>query len=263
MGKLSYYIAMAISWVAKKKFIYLSIPVLIILIPVVFLVWQNWPRPSCVDNKQNQQEEGVDCGGPCTPCVAKPVEMVTHWVKPFKISEGRYDVAALMENTNANYAIKNLEYQFKVYDSSNILIGQKKGSTFVNPQEKFLIFEANIDTGLKVPARAFLDIEEGYNSKWEYVKKDKPSISIVSKKFINEPFARFEVLVKNNLPTDIDGLTAGGVLLDKNNNAFAASITSIGTLKGDSAQLITFTWPKPFLELPALDEIYLRANLTK
>lgn len=29
------------------------------------------PRPSCEDNIQNQGENGVDCGGPCSPCKAK------------------------------------------------------------------------------------------------------------------------------------------------------------------------------------------------
>jgi len=254
---------MAISWVAKKKFIYLGIPVLIILIPIVYLVWQNWPKPSCTDGKQNQQEDDVDCGGTCTPCVARPVEMVTHWVKPFKIAEGRYDVAALIENSNPHYAIKSLEYQFKVYDSKNILIGQKRGVTFVNPQEKFLIFEANIDTGLKIPARVFLDLEENYNKKWEYLDKEKPNISVVDKNFVNTPFARFEVLVKNNSLASVENLVASGILLDKNNNSFASSVTSIGVLKGDAEQLITFTWPEPFLEGPVFNEFYLRANLTK
>lgn len=29
------------------------------------------PRPSCEDNIQNQGENGVDCGGPCTACKAE------------------------------------------------------------------------------------------------------------------------------------------------------------------------------------------------
>lgn len=254
---------MAISWVAKKKITYLGGLLLIILIPLALTVWAKWPKPSCTDAKLNQQEEGVDCGGPCTPCIAKPVDLVVHWVKPFKISEGKYDVAALIENPNQSYAIKNLEYQFKVYDSKNILISQIKGSTFVNPREKFLIFEPNIETGFREPTKAFIDLPESYGNGWSYLEKEKSGISVLSKKFTNEPFARLEVVIKNNTLRDVSELVAGGVLFDKNNNAFASSVTKVGTLAGGGTQSAIFTWPKSFAEAPTLDEVYFRVDLTK
>jgi hypothetical protein len=33
-----------------------------------FSVYEDSGQPSCYDNEQNQGEEGVDCGGPCSPC---------------------------------------------------------------------------------------------------------------------------------------------------------------------------------------------------
>lgn len=259
---------MAISWVARQKILYLSAFLLIVLTPIFYVAWKNWPRPSCTDNKQNQKEEGVDCGGPCIPCVSKPTSLITHWSRSFKIGEsktgeGLYDMAALVENPNADYVIKSLDYQFKVYDSDNILIGQTRGNTFVNQQEMFLMFNASMNMGFRIPAKTFLELEDGYENKWEFSKKEKPSISVISKKFTNEPFARFEVNIKNNSLKDVVDLIAGGVLLDKNNNAIAASITNLDILNGDGSDKLVFTWPKPLAEAPAFDEIYMRVNLTK
>src|SRR3989344_6654280 len=32
--------------------------------------------PTCFDGRQNQEEEKIDCGGPCTPCVLKDLKQL-------------------------------------------------------------------------------------------------------------------------------------------------------------------------------------------
>lgn len=252
---------MAISWVAKKKLTYIGVLMLVLLVPISLIIWSNLPKPSCTDGKQNQQESGVDCGGPCTPCVAKPVKLIVHWEKPFKIGEGKYDVAALIENPNQFYGVENIEYEFRIYDEKNILIAQKKGGTFINPQEKFLIFEPNIDTGLRVPVRAFVELSE--NPNWKYMEKQRPPLSIINKNFINDPFAKFDVSVKNNSLNEIADISAGAILVDSSGNAFACSVVSVDDINGDEIKQVTFTWPRPLEQTPATNEVYFRVNLTK
>lgn len=253
---------MAISWIAKRKLTYAGVFLLIVLSPIAFTIWSKWPRPSCTDGKQNQDEQGIDCSGVCPiPCVAKPVGLVVYWTKPFKIAEGKYDVSAFLENKNPDYLAENIEYNFKIFDSKGVLLANRRGSTFVNPQEKFLIFEPNIDVGKKEPARAFLDISEKVD--WKFSDKEKAVVSILDKSFINEPFPKFTVKIQNKSSAEIQNLYASGILFDKDNNAFAASIAKVESMTNDEITEINFTWPTPFPELPLLNEVYLRTNLTK
>jgi hypothetical protein len=50
---------------------YFSIFAGAILLVIIALAWYFWPRPTCFDKKQNGQEEGIDCGGPCIPCLGE------------------------------------------------------------------------------------------------------------------------------------------------------------------------------------------------
>lgn len=39
------------------------------------------PEPTCEDNIKNQNEKGIDCGGPCSPCSEKPEATCTDGIK--------------------------------------------------------------------------------------------------------------------------------------------------------------------------------------
>ncbi|MBU6415055.1 hypothetical protein KGQ34_02340, partial [Patescibacteria group bacterium] len=60
------------------------------------------PQPTCFDNKKNQNEEEVDCGGVCAPCALKHQEPLALSWPPrfFLIDEHRYDIVAELRNPN-------------------------------------------------------------------------------------------------------------------------------------------------------------------
>ena len=36
---------------------------------IIFLLWNFLTQPTCFDGERNQNEENIDCGGPCDPCI--------------------------------------------------------------------------------------------------------------------------------------------------------------------------------------------------
>ena len=64
-----------ISWSKKRQIIYLALVVgFFIFVTTVFLFFLLYETPTCFDGKQNQEEIGIDCGGPCVRLCVFQVE---------------------------------------------------------------------------------------------------------------------------------------------------------------------------------------------
>jgi hypothetical protein len=227
----------------------------------VFFIYRFWPKPTCTDGKQNQSEEGVDCGGPCTPCIKEPRDITVLWSRVFPLTDGVYEAAGLIENPNLSYGLPLLKYRFKLYEEYEgkyLLVKVKEGKTFVNPQDKFLIYEPSIKTGERTPTRVFLEIEP--LSDWRYLQARKHSLVITSKKFINSPFASLEASLFNESLDTQKEIYASAVLYDEAGSVLAVSSTKIDKIGPRATKVITFTWPVPFKKKPASSEIFVRIN---
>jgi hypothetical protein len=67
-----------ISWSKKRQTFYIVTAmvffILVVGLPVFFATYK---PPSCSDGKQNQNEKGVDCGGPCSVlCKASALDLI-------------------------------------------------------------------------------------------------------------------------------------------------------------------------------------------
>lgn len=253
---------MAIEWTTKRQLTYLAVLLLVIVI-VIVIVFIMAAAPTCFDAKQNQNEEGVDCGGPCPKkCLGEIKEPIILWSKFFKIKEGRYDAVSLVQNQNIFLFVPSVKYQFKLYDKNNILIAVREGETFLNSGETFPIFETNIDVGNRVPERVFIEIEK--NIQWQRLdkEKEKPQLVVSRKEFLNiEPFPRLVAAVSNKSIFNVENISAAAILYDKDKNAKGASVTKIDSISGGGSYEAVFTWPSPFSEEPAVSEIFLRTEL--
>lgn len=247
-------------WRTRKQIFYFGIFAVIVLALIAGLVWYFWPKPTCTDNRKNGGEEGIDCGGPCTPCLGQTRDLAILWTRSFKNREGFYDVAALVENPNLFAGLPLIRYQFKLYDADNVLITIREGSTFVNPGEKQIIFESNIAIGLRTPSRAYIEFEQEKN--WKYIKKEKSFLSVVKKDFVNFPFPRVSVEIRNESLFEVKNVLVTAVLYDEEGNAQGVSMTKIDSIPADSSRPANFTWPVPFIKEPATIEIFATINLT-
>lgn len=218
------------------------------------------PVPTCSDGLQNQAELGIDCGGECTKvCESEVSPLITFWTRVFLVSDGEYDAAALIENSNAGYGIRNLTYTFKAYDRENVLVFEKRGTTFVNEKERFVIVEPRVKADNRTPVRAIVEFEE---INWERLgSRERPNVTLENKILSLEPRPRLSAELLNESPKEWRDIVAGAVILDADNNAIGVSSTHVDVLpRGERASLV-FTWPRAFDGIPVTHEIYPRINL--
>ena len=93
---------------------------------------------SCVDGEENQGEQGVDCGGPCTqaclPSDLRPLE-VAGQVRMLYPDRAHFGLLAKLVNPNIELGARSFEYNFRVYDESGGLIQSFSGRSFIYPGE--------------------------------------------------------------------------------------------------------------------------------
>lgn len=248
-----------ISWRARKKLFFSSIVVLFFCIIIALAIYYFWPSASCSDGKQNQNEAGVDCGGPCGPCVVNPKDIVVTWSRVFKTGEGVYEAASLIENPNLFYGLPLFKYTFKIYDNRNTLIGMKDGQSFLNPKDKFIIFVTDINTNQRKAVKTVMEIE--YLSSWQYIQAENLPLVISKKNFNSQPFPTLSASLFNESLFTAENVYASAVLYDESGNAMAVSSTKIDSVAKETGRDIMFTWMEPFEQVPASSQIFIRTNL--
>lgn len=248
-----------IEWRVKRKLSVFFVVAGVAAVSIFLYVYKSLPGPSCTDNKQNQSEEGIDCGGLCEPCVVAPKDVVTLWTRVFELKDGVYEVASLVQNPNLFYGLPKVKYTFRLYDERNVLVAAKDGETFIGPQDKFLVFATDIKTSARKPQKA--DVEIIYVSKWRYIGQKMLPLVVSQKKFSNVPFASLEAKLANSSLNAVQNVEAAAVLYDKDGNAFAASLSKIDSIEGQSSRNAVFTWPRSFPVEPVSSEIFTRTKV--
>lgn len=106
------------------------------------------PAPTCFDNKQNQSETGIDCGGPCQPCAIKNLSpIIVNWVKYLSSGESNQQtiVFAELQNVNQDWGAQSFAYTFTFFDANDAVIKRLDGVSFIYPAEvKYITDIVNI-----------------------------------------------------------------------------------------------------------------------
>jgi hypothetical protein len=247
------------SWAQRRRFIYIGGIVLFILLFVVLpTVIHFYEAPTCFDNKKNQTEQGVDCGGPCTLlCRSQYVPLTVLWSRFSKVDDGVYNVLAYIENPNINAEANNLDYVFKLYDKDGILLRERFGRTFVPANKIMAVFEAELSTGKQIPQR----VEFFFPSQAVWLKQDNISNGLsVSQSVISreDTAPRLSAVVSNKTINQIKNIEAVAIVYNDKGNTIAFSRTIIDVIDGKGSKDINFNWPKPFPETYARTEIVLK-----
>ena len=252
---------MPMQWPMRRQLFLFSFFAVFVFAVVGWVIYKFSPAPTCFDKKLNQSEERVDCGGECEPCVGNPEDLVTFWVRPFAIGLGRYEAAALIENPNLRAGARELAYKIHLFEN-NILVAMKEGTTFLNPRDKFLIFESNIATGERRPDRAQIEFRE---IRWKVFDRERPNVLVSSKTF--EPTlsgnGRVRVVLKNQTLFSINDVYVSAALMDARGNALGVSASKVDRIGAEGMREVFFTWPHPFEPAPSNIEVFVRTNLTE
>lgn len=250
------------SWASRRRSTYIAIVAviaLIILVPTAFFILDK--DPTCFDEKQNGDERGVDCGGSCEKlCVAQTSDPVIIWSRSFKVSDGVYNSVAYIENPNFSGGIRSIPYTFKLFDEKNVLVAERKGSTFISPNTVTPIFEGTIFTGERIPVKTFFEFSKPFE--WSRYEKKGNGLSVSDIKLSNaDNSPRVDAILSNPSITDISDIEVVAIVFDSKDNAIAVSSTFVETLPDRSSRNIVFTWPNKFDLQPSRVEVIYRVPL--
>lgn len=234
---------------------------------IIFVVYVFWfkPAPTCFDNKQNQGESGVDCGGPCMSCEIKYLkEFQASWIKTNYLSSVKnLVIVAEIKNLNFNYGADYFDYDFNLYD-----INGKSIQTF---SDKSFIYAGEIKNLLKIvtlsPAEFDMlkKIEISFlNISWKLSEEfKKPEIE--TREIITELTTPVNISGKiiNKSPFTISEVNPIGLLFDDFGVLLAASKTTIRNLSAFKEQSFKIVFPKEteFQKInPDSTKIYIEAK---
>ncbi len=210
--------------------------------------------PSCTDNKQNQNETGVDCGGICSQyCIADlasiPLSFEEVTLLPYDNDSS--DALARVKNSNGKAALKSAKYTFTVTGSNGEVLASQSGVLSLLPKEEKTL----LALGLPVTADQKLDFVVT-NEEWiAFTEYDEaPNIAIVNQHFdllsSGVGYAEAFALVRNISPYDMRSLVINVVIRDANGKALSVNKTTINTLQSGEERDFTLVWPKSFLGEP-------------
>lgn len=237
------------SWGSQKKIIYISILALIALViigvPVYFRYFNN--APSCFDDKFNQDERDIDCGGVCAKlCPFESRDPILSLERLYYGSPGTYSALALLENTNQGVFAREVSYVFRIYDKNNILLFEIPGTTFVPPARVFPIFISPILTGNREAVKAVFQITN-HPIDWERGSFDEPDLDVVNvSKSEDDKQTTIEARILNNEVYPVRNTQVVAIVYDNNNNAVRASATKVDYISPKDDYPVTFTWNENF-----------------
>ena len=261
-GFFCYYIVM--SWSSRRRTLYSLIVLIgltvIVGVPLFYLLYE---EPTCFDGKQNQNEVAVDCGGSCELlCDSQVTLPAILWSRSFSVTEGVYNAVAHIENSNFKAGTFEVPYIFKLFDSENILVAERRGITYISPNSAFSVFEGGIITGERVPVRTFFE----FKGEPEWFNLSNPaSVIMIENRVLSDVSSSptLDAIIKNTSVSDIKDIEIIAIIFDTDDNAIASSRTIIDVLPKNSEQEIAFTWPKSFTTSVGRVEIIPRVYPTK
>lgn len=243
--------AQVITWAHRRQVVYILTTLLVLAALSAYPIYKFYNKPAtCFDEKQNQSETGIDCGGECNLfCSDEVRDIIVNWSESVFVKDGLYDLAASIENPNFRAGSEDIEYVFKIYDEDNALILEKSGTTFIEPREKFVIFEPGVDMGSKTPFKTVFEI--GNNSVWTKMEST-PSVVRLKNKKLSKVYSasKLSAVLLNDSLDDLFGVEITAVVSNSDGDIIGVSSTYEDVVRKKSSSDIFFTWPSPFTTKP-------------
>ncbi len=234
-------------WADRRKNTIIAIAIFIGLIPVGIVIYSYLNKPlTCSDNKQNQGESGVDCGGPCSlVCKKDALNLIVSWQRLFKVAPGLYTATAYIENPNVGAGAKEAHYVFKIYGEEGIVVYERKGSVHIYPKNTFAIVEPGIETGERKVSRMTFEFTE--EPTWTKENEYVSPFTITNREVIKEDTApRIEATLQNATIDTYTNVAILALVYGADGNAMAASRTVVDRIEKNGKAPLVFTWPQPF-----------------
>lgn len=246
-------------WSLRRRLLIVSVVlgVIIILSLTLFFIFR--APANCYDGKQNQNEQGVDCGGVCQSvkvCSDQVSPLVVWWSRVFSLRPGQVYAVAVIQNRNSNLRIRSLSYDWQIVDDEDKVLATSQGETFVEAGETFVLYQPSLAVSGRAK-RAYLRLAE--DLAWSVGGLVKAPVKIIAESYQDTPRPLLTAQLTNTSAEPIRELEVSVLLLDENNNVYGASQTVIKNLSAATTRQLSFSWPESFDREPATIQFYPRS----
>ena len=237
------------SWASRRRVIYLTGVILFFTIviggPITYKILSI--KPTCFDGKQNGGETAPDKGGPCLILDERYITpYAVMWARAFQVRNGSYTAVGYISNPNPDAGVAVAHYRFGLYDSQNILVAERTGTTYIMPGGITPVLVGGIDTGNREVVHTYLEIIDT-SLLWKRMSNPASKIKITNQQISDSPVGlRVDARATNSGLDQVRNLNFVATVFDPVGNAFIASGTAVPTLQPDGQIDVSFTWPNAF-----------------
>lgn len=226
---------------------------LAVLFGVSVWVWHaTRPKPSCFDGVQNQNEQGVDCGGVCAlACKKEPAykAVTVRSTQLLAVGEHIYDVIGEVENENSDFGTPSFAYEFALLDATGTVIMSRQGTSYLMPRERRFMIEQRMETNREA-ARAMLKTG---GTTWIEVA-EFPPINLTIRDRTLEPLMENNVrvgthasgVIVNRTGFDFEQVDVTALVKDENGTLLGVGATDVRILRDGEQRAFEIRWPLLF-----------------
>lgn len=202
------------------------------------------PTPTCTDGVQNQNEEGIDCGGSCTACAIVNLDPIrADAVKVFSAGGSSVLLGALV-NPNDGYGSSAVRYEFVVLGWDGREMERISGSVYLGPGERRHVYAAGLRTASANIGSAVLEVNQ---PNWEAMPASAGSgVTLLpgSLTQITEASVSVEGSVRNQSPLSIARVEIIATLKDTLGRELFVSQTITENLGGLESRSFRILFPR-------------------
>lgn len=220
----------------------------------IILIWGGYflfrTEPTCTDGMRNQNEQGIDCGGVCSPQCVRSVRTDPLEIKESALiysAQDRFDVLVSVHNQNDEAGASAFHYRMELKDEAGAIVAVREGNNFILPQETKYLPEINVSAPqAKTVAVTFSNYEWKRFSGYQ----ERPAITVSNKSY--EPissgigFGKAFGIVRNESPFDFRSIRVKVVLRDVSGKPIGVNMTEMRTITAGDVRDFTLLWPTAF-----------------
>lgn len=233
---------MALSWGARRQFLYYAVATAFFIVLLAIAASAFSTEPTCLDRRQNGGETGVDCGGGCAlVCKGRARAPALLWARAFQTGAQTFTATAYIQNPNPDAAAKDVPYSFQLLDNAGLLIVEKEGAVTLPPGQIIPVIEPHLSVGQRVVSRTLFSFLA--EPTWQKLEaKDMPVLYVVNER-LEQDGSRLSADLANDTLKDVSDITVIAVLFDPAGTALAASRSFVSLVPRKSLEPLVFTWP--------------------
>lgn len=215
---------------------------LIILALIIGGIWFFYfkPAPSCTDNKQNQKEIGIDCGGPCIPCEVKGVNLVTEELKTFPAGKDETTLLVKIRNPSLHFSAK-FYYQFELGGALPLQSRELVGRETLAPGATEYVVVPNLAINPKDISGFDFNITE---LNWSEEKSLLPNIRISRQTNIVNTKVTVTGVLFNDSAVNLATINLTVLLFNTKGETLNVSLTQLENVEAFSQKPFSFFFPE-------------------